>query len=124
MSENEQNQTNTLTPVWERLHEHDRDLNNLKKEHAESHQRIKGTEQVVANVHQELKDWKDQTHRDSAAILAELREANKQSHNASIEANDTAAVIRTFKWVIPTAITGAGVLFGALTFLARTGVFS
>ena len=112
----------TLTPVWERLHEHERDLRDLQKGHAEASQRIKGTEQVIANVHQELRDWKDQTHKDSAAILSELREANRQSQQAIAETRDTAAVMRTFKWVVPTAIAGTGALVGLLTFLEGTGV--
>ena len=115
-------QRGTLTPVWERLHEHERDLRDLQKNHAEAHQRIKGTEQVVANVREELREWKEQTHKDSAAILSELREANRQTQSAQEKANETAAVIRTLKWVVPTAIAGTGAVFGAMTFLARTGI--
>ena len=126
MSEQATDDTNdqrgTLTPVWERLHEHERDLRDLQKNHAEANQRIKGTEQVIANVHQELRDWKDQTHKDSAAILTELREANKQTQSASQKADETAAVIKTIKWIVPTAIAGTGALFGAMTFLARAGL--
>ena len=119
--QDEDDRRGTLAPVWQRLHEHERDLHDLQKNHAEAHQRLKGTEQIVANVREELRDWKDQTHRDSAAILTELREANKQTQSASQKADETAAVIRTLKWVVPTAIAGTGALFGVMTFLAKTG---
>ena len=108
--------------VWSRLHEHDRDLRDLHKNHAEVYQRIKGTEQVIANVHQELRDWKDQTHNDSNRIIEELKSANNRGREAVEKAQETAAFIRTIKWVIPTAITGTGVFIGGLTLLLRSGV--
>ena len=120
--EDTHDQRGTLTPVWERLHEHERDLRDLNKGQAEAHQRINGTEQVVANVHQELRDWKEQTHKDSAAILSELREANRQTQTTSEKAEETAAIIKTLKWAVPTAVAGTGALFGMLTFLVKAGV--
>ena len=112
----------TLTPVWDRLHEHEHKLSDLPRDQGAAHQRIKGTEQVVQNVHQELKDWKNQTHADSNRIIDQLQAANKQGKAAAEKAYETATVIRTLKWVVPTSIAGTGAIFGVLTFLVKAGV--
>ena len=116
------NSSDSLNPVWERLHEHDSELRTLEKSHAETFQRVKGTEQIISNVREELKEWKDQTHRDSEAILAELRSANKYTQTVSEKTHQTAATIQTLKWVIPVTVTATGVLFGILTFLVKAGL--
>lgn len=112
----------SLNPVWQRLHEHDNELSNLHRNHAETFQRIKGNEQILTNVREEMREWKDQTHRDSEAILAELRSSNQYTQSVSEKTHQTMATLQTLKWVIPMAITGAGVLFAILTFLVKAGL--
>ena len=116
----------TLEPIWGRLQEHEHDIRELYRASAQAHERVSATNETIAHLREDIRDWKEQTHRDSTSILTELKAANVRA--AAVDAKLAADQGRSsgrwemLKVFVPVGLGMASLTLGGLTLLYKFGV--
>ena len=126
MPEDSHSHRGALEPIWGRIREHDNDIRELYKGNSSAHERVTATNEALLHLRDDIREWKDQTYKDSASILAELRTSNERA--AKVE-NHTAEILgknagrwEALKVALPVTIGGAGLVIAGLTLLFKFGV--
>ena len=116
----------TLEPIWGRLQEHEHDIRELYRASTQAHERVSATNETIIHLREDMRDWKEQTHRDSTSILTELKAANVRA--ATVDAKMAAEQGKSsgrwemLKVVVPVGLGMASLILGGLTLLYKFGV--
>jgi len=116
----------TLEPVWGRLQAHEHDIRELYRHSAQAHERVNATNEALLQLRDDIRDWKNQTHRDSSNILQELRASNARAVSAEARSAEgrgwTRGMWDLFKVGVPIVVGATGLVFGGFTLLYKFGV--
>ena len=113
-------------PIWSKLNEHETDIRELYKTTARAHERVNSTNETVLYLREDIREWKEQTHRDSTNILKELRASNERMAVADQRLAEQAGVTQgrweAVKVGLPIGLTVAGLTITGLVALNKLGM--
>lgn len=113
-------------PIWSKLNEHETDIRELYKTTARAHERVNSTNETVLYLREDIREWKEQTHRDSTNILKELRASNERMAVADQRLAEQAGVAQgrweAVKVGLPIGLTVAGLTITGLVALNKLGI--